>query len=261
MSSPLRLEKRSRSSFVNPGDHAVPLYKSIKAELTRMLTGGANPNGKALTTQPEQAQSDGGSLGPERRALAALGSQKVVVRQQGRGTFLAPFDTRRMLNSFWRIRRKDGEVEAPLVRTLDFDRDRAEPEVAHRLGLAPGAPVYRIVNLMLMGGRPVLVDNLQIPCALFPSLTLDRFIARDATIYDLYRDSFGVNIVKTEDHVGAVGADRATAKLLGRPVGTPLLEIVRVAHTFGERPVEYRRSLLDSQHYEFVDVTGGDSGG
>lgn len=257
----MRLDKRPRSSFVDVGDHVGPLYKSIKAEFTRTLIGDAIRTGTALPTERELAQRYGVSVGTVRRALDELVSEKVLVRQQGRGTFLAPFDTRRMLNSFWHIRRKDGEAEAPIVRTLDFGRDSAEHVVAQRLGIAPGAAVYGIVNLMLMGGRPVLVDNLNIPCALFPGLTLEHFIARDATIYDLYRDSFGVNIVMTEDHVSAVGADRATAKLLGRPVGTPLLEIVRVAYTFGERPVEFRRSLLDSQHYEFVDVTGGDSGG
>lgn len=259
---PIALLKRARprDPVVDVGDRAVPLYKTIKSELTRSLTEGTIRTGMALPTEKALAQRYGVSVGTVRRALLELVAEKVVVRQQGRGTFLAPFDTSRMLNSFWHIRRKDGEREPPIVRTLRFAHALAESAVASRLGIAAGSRVYAIQNLLSMGGRPVLVDNLQLPCKLFPALTEEHFVAREATVYDLYRDGFGVNVVKTVDHLGAVPADRETARLLGRRTGEPLLEITRVASTFGDRAIEFRRSLLDSTHYEFVDVTGGDSG-
>lgn len=258
--APIAKRANARDSFVGLGDHLVPLYKTIKAELTRSLTGGAIRTGMALPTEKELAQRFGVSVGTVRRALLELVAEKVVVRQQGRGTFLAPFDTSRMLNSFWHIRRKDGEREPPIVRTLSFATVKADTEVASNLAIAPASSVYAIRNLMLMGGRSVLVDNLYLPCELFDGLSESRFVAREATIYDLYRDGWGVNVVKTADRLGAVGANRETAQLLGREAGAPLLEITRVAFTFGERPVEFRRSLLDSTDYEYVDVTGGDNG-
>ena len=249
-----------QASYADLADRPLPLYKSIKAELTRTLIGGSIRAGMALPTERGLAQIYGVSVGTVRRALLELVSEKVLVREQGRGTFLAPFDSGRMLNSFWHIRRKDGDREAPVVRIVSFAKGTAGNQAVKRLAISRGAPVFCIVNLMMMGGEPVLVDNLQVPSALFPSLTRERFATRDATVYDLYRDDFGVNIVKTTDHVSAVAADAQTAKLLNRKVGTPLLEIVRVAYTFGEQPVELRRSLLNSENYEFVDVTGGDPG-
>jgi GntR family transcriptional regulator len=258
--APLSKRPSARDLFVDLGDHSVPLYKTIKSELTRSLTGESVRRGMALPTEKELAQRYGVSVGTVRRALHELVSEKVVVRQQGRGTFLAPFDTSRMINSFWHIRRKDGEREAPIVRTLRFAHAFADREVASRLGIAEGSPTYAIRNLMSMSGRAVLVDDLQLPCELFPDLTEERFVTRDATVYDLYRDGFGVNVVKTADHLSAVAADRETARLLDLKAGAPLLEITRIAFTFAERPVEFRRSLLDSTHHEFVDVTGGESG-
>ncbi|MEP7299941.1 MAG: GntR family transcriptional regulator [Caldimonas sp.] len=248
-----------RDVLVDMGNGSLPLYKSIKLEVTRALSGGEVKTGMALPTEKELSERYGVSVGTVRRALSDLVAEKVLVRQQGRGTFLAPFDSKRMLNSFWHIVRKDGVREVPIVQTLRFEETIASAQTAERLGIRAGEPIYWIVNLMLMGGSPMLLDGLHIPQSIFPGLTRARFVGRNATIYDLYRDSFGISIVRTVDQLTAVSADIETAKKLGIARGTPLLEIVRVAHTFHERPVELRRSLLYTEKYEFVDVTGGSS--
>lgn len=249
-----------RDMLVDMGNGALPLYKSIKLELTRAISGGNIQGGAALPTEKELSERYGVSVGTVRRAMADLVAEKVLVRQQGRGTFLAPFDSSRMLNSFWHIVRKDGLREVPIVQTLRFEESTANEHAASRLQIKVGDPIYWIVNLMLMGGSPIVLDGLHIPKELFPDLTHAKFVERDSTIYDLYRDEFGISVVKTVDQVSAVSADLDTAKKLDLALGTPLLEIVRVAYTFDARPVELRRSLLYTEKYEFVDVTGGETG-
>ncbi|MEO6746493.1 MAG: GntR family transcriptional regulator [Caldimonas sp.] len=256
---PVQKPASRRDVLVDMGNGSLPLYKSIKLEVTRALSGGEVKAGMALPTEKELSERYGVSVGTVRRALSDLVADKVLVRQQGRGTFLAPFDSGRMLNSFWHIVRKDGVREVPIVQTLRFEETSASAHAAERLGIRHGEPIYWIVNLMLMGGSPMLLDGLHIPKSLFPGLTKAQFVGRGATIYDLYRDSFGISVVKTVDQLTAVSADLETAKKLGLALGTPLLEIVRVAQTFQERPVELRRSLLYTEKYEFVDVTGGSS--
>ncbi len=164
-----------------------------------------------------------------------------------------------MLNSFWHFVRKDGYREVPIVQTLRFERASADVETANMLAIRSGAPIYRILNLMLMGGNPVLVDELRISQALFPGLTKAQFVARDTTVYGLYQNRFRISIVRTVDSLRAASADRETAKLLAISTGAPLLEVLRVAYTFHEQPVECRRALLNSDKYEFRAVTGGPS--
>jgi GntR family transcriptional regulator len=246
-----------RDVLVDMGNGALPLYQSIKLELTRAISGGNIGEGMALPTEKELSERYGVSVGTVRRAMADLVAEKVLVRQQGRGTFLAPFDSSRMLNSFWHIRRKDGVREVPIVQTLRFEEAVANEQTAARLKIKTGDPIFWVVNLMLMGGAPMLLDGLHIPKALFPGLTHAKFVERDSTIYDLYRNEFGVTVAKTVDQVSAVSADADTAKKLDLALGTPLLEIVRAASTSDGRPVELRRSLMYTEKYEFVDVTGG----
>lgn len=250
-----------RGVLVDMGHGAVPLYQSIKLELIRAISGGKVQAGMALPTEKELSERYNVSIGTVRRAMADLVAEKVLVRQQGRGTFLAPFDSTRMLNSFWHIVRKDGVREIPIVQTLRFEETTANARTAERLKIRVGEPIFQIVNLMLLGGAPTLLDGIQIPRALFPSLTHSQFVKRDSTIYDLYRNDFGVTIARTVDQLSSVPADADTAKKLDIALGTPLLEIVRVAYAFEDQPVELRRSLLNTEKYEFVDVTGGSGTG
>lgn len=252
-------EGTRRGVLIDMGHGALPLYKSIKLELIRGISGGKIQAGMALPTEKELSDHYRVSIGTVRRAMADLVAEKVLVRQQGRGTFLAPFDATRMLNSFWHIARKDGVREVPIVQTLRFEEVSAGALTAQRLKIRPGDPIFQIVNVMLLGGAPTLLDGIQVPKSLFPTLTQSQFVKRDSTIYDLYRNDFGITIARTVDQVSSVSSDADTAKKLDIALGTPLLEIVRVAYTFEDRPVELRRSLLYTEKYEFVDVTGGDT--
>lgn len=246
-----------RNMLVNISDDGAQhyIYKSIKIELIRLISGGKIQSGMALPTERELSERYGVSIGTVRRAMSDLVAEKVLVRQQGRGTFVAPFDSSRKLNSFWHIVRKDGVREIPIVQTLRFERMLANTHTAVQLNIPVGAPIFKIFNLMLINGRPVLLDNLHIPQSLFPKLTKSHFIKRDSTIYDFYRNEFSVIVAKTVDHVSAIAADADAAHKLEVAPGTPLLDIVRVAYTFEEQPIELRRSLLLTEKHEFVDVT------
>jgi GntR family transcriptional regulator len=250
-----------RDVLVDLGDASIPLYESIKLELVREISSGKIRAGMALPTERELSLHYNVSIGTVRRAMSDLVAEKVLVRQQGRGTFLAPVDTARMLNSFWPVTRKDGVKEVPIVQTLRFDEISASEDMATALAVRAGAPLFRIFNIMLMGGAPVLLDVLCIPQSLFQGMTKAGLTERNSTIYDLYHEEFGVTVIKTLDKVSAVAADSDAAKKLDVALGTPLLKIVRVAYTFGKRPVELRQSLLLTENYEFVDMKSGRSGG
>ncbi|KCV65722.1 UbiC transcription regulator-associated domain protein [Bordetella bronchiseptica 99-R-0433] len=249
----------NRATLVLYENRSIPLYRMIKEELIRFVQKKGIKSGMALPGDNELASQFGVSVGTVRRAIAELVSERIVIRQQGRGTFLAPYDTSRMLNSFWHIERRDGVVDVPLVSTHGFSQAQATEEVAQKLALQPGDPVFVIRNSMTMQGTPVLLDTIYVPVRTFEGLTREKLSARDATIYDFYREQYGINIVKTIDRVSATVADKDSAKRLGCKLGAPMLRILRVAYSFGDTPIEYRCSLLDSENHEYVDVTGGDT--
>jgi len=49
-------------------------------------------------------------------------------------------------------------------------------------------------------------------------------------------------------------ADRSTARALRIAPGTPVMQVRRIAQTFGDRPVEYRVSTIDTARHDYVHL-------
>jgi len=233
-----------------------PLYKEVKRRLTGSIAAGEWRPGEALPSETRLAQGFNVSIGTLRKAIDELVAERIVVRHQGRGTFVATHSANRLLFHFFHIVPRGGDKQYPDTATLAFRRGRAEPAEAAKLQLAPGDPVLRVRNLLSLGGRPVILDDLVLPQRLFQDLSEKILTARDNTIYHLYQTRYGINVLRTSERLSAMLADAQTAKLLGLKKGAPLLEIKRIAYTYHSAPVELRRSLVDTTGHEYFSDIG-----
>ena len=107
-------------------------------------------------------------------------------------------------------------------------------------------------------GAPVLLDEVFLARGLFRKLDEAQFVARENTMYGFYQEAYGISVIRVVDHLHAVLADAEAARAFRVAAGSPLLEVVRVAYTFGDRPVERRRTLLHTRAYEYRNVIGGE---
>jgi GntR family transcriptional regulator len=236
-----------------------PLYVEVKRLLTQALIEAEWQAGAVLPSETRLAQRYHVSIGTIRRAVDELVAEQILVRRQGRGTFVATHSPGRLLFHFFHIVRDDGVKELPEIETLSFERERAEANVARRLNLLPGERVLRIGLRLHLSGKPIVVDEVVLSQARFPDLTERVFRERDATIYSLYQTRYGINVVRAAERLRAVLAERATAKLLGIAAGVPLLEINRTAMSYHNTPVELRRSLVNTAHHEYRSNLGKDA--
>ena len=228
-----------------------PLYRDVKRLLVQSIAAGEWPPGVALPSEARLAERYQVSIGTLRKAIDELVAERVVVRQQGRGTFVATHGSSRLLFHFFHIVPRGGDKQYPRTRTLAFRRSRAEAAEAAKLGIAPGEAVLRIRNLLFLQDAPVILDELVLPQRLFPDLTEKVFTARDNTIYHLYQTRYGINVLRTSERLRAALADADAAKALGVKKGAPLLEIDRVALTYNDAPVELRHSLVNTEKHEY----------
>ena len=233
-----------------------PLYVEVKRLVTQGMIEGEWQPGDALPSETRLAQRYRVSIGTIRRAVDELVAEQILVRQQGRGTFVARHDPKRLLFHFFHIVKNDGTKALPQTELLSFEHDRADPGVAKRLNLLPGERVIRIRNLLRLVGEPILVDEILLSQAKFPDLTETIFREREATIYALYQTRYGINIVRTAERLRSTAADRASAQLLKVNVGDPLLEINRTAMTWHNTPIELRQSLVNTLEYEYWNELG-----
>jgi GntR family transcriptional regulator len=228
-----------------------PLYKDVKRQMMEALSCGEWPPGHAIPAERRLSERYGISIGTVRKAIDELVAENILIRQQGRGTFVASHNRDRMLFYFFHVVPLEAAKEHPEVGFLAFARGKADRVAAEALGVPVGDPVLRIRNLLRLAGRPAIVDDITLPASRFGGLTEKQFRARPSTIYNLYQESFGISVVRTSERLRAAVADAETARLLDVATGAPLLTIRRVALTYNDTPVEYRVSVVDSGHFEY----------
>ena len=237
---------------IEPGALGGPLYRAVKRALLRAIEDRDCGPGDALPSEADLARAFGVSIGTVRHAVDELVAEHILVRRQGRGTFVAVHSADRFLFQFFHVERSDGRRDSPTVELLLFERGRADEEPAQALGMKVGDPVIRLENRLLLQGRPVIHDRITLPALLFKGLSEKRFRDRPSTIYHLYQTEFAITVTRAQERARAVAADRAASRILGIAPGTPVLEVRRTALTFGDKPVEYRVSTVNTAQHEYV---------
>jgi GntR family transcriptional regulator len=239
---------------IAPDAVGMPLYRAVKRALLRAIEDGALPPGAALPAEGALAGALGVSVGTLRHAVDELSAEHILVRRQGRGTFVATHSEDRFLFQFFHVERSDGLREAPVVQLVGFERTRLADDAAAALGGRAGDPCMVVENRLLLQGRAVVHDRLLLPAHLYKGLTEKRLRERPGTLYQLWQSDFGITVLRAEERAGAVGADRAAARVLGVAPGTPVLQVRRTALTFGDKPVEYRVSTIHTALHDYVQT-------
>ncbi len=152
------------------------------------------------------------SQGTVRKAIDALADDNLVVRRQGKGTFVMTHTEERTSNfRFLRLRANDGDDEYPASRLLDVRRAKATAEIARLLDLKAGDPVIVLRRVLDYGGAPTVLDEITLPAALFRGLTKARYDAHRGSMYGFFETQFGVRMLKAQEKLRAVAADVTTA--------------------------------------------------
>jgi GntR family transcriptional regulator len=231
-----------------------PLYLQIKALLEKGLETREWRPGEAIPSEIDLARRFNVSQGTVRKAIDALADDNLVVRRQGKGTFVATHtEERSSLFRFLRIRRNDGADVVPVSRMLDVRRAKASPEVARLLALKSGDAVLALRRVLDYAGEPVVLDEITLPASLFRGLTKARYDAYRGSMYSFFESQFGVRMLKAQERIRAVAADAATAAILGTEIGAPLLAVDRVTLTYGDKPVEVRQGLCVTRGYHYLN--------
>lgn len=228
-----------------------PLYRQIKHLLVQGLQRGEWKPGDLIPSEIELAARFQVSQGTVRKAVDELATENLLVRRQGKGTFVATHHEPRAQFRFLRIVPDDHEPVPAVSRYLECKRTRAPVEIAHQLALKPTDALVYLRRLMSFNGVPVVLDEIWLPGNLFKKLTAERLAEYSGPLYGLFETEFGTRMIRADERIRAVTAATDAARLLKVTAGSPLLLVERVSYTYGERPVEVRRGLSVTEHYHY----------
>lgn len=236
-------------SSQGPGFH--PLYLQIKELLIQRVLSGDWKPGEVLPSESKLAAEYQVSQGTVRKAIEEMAADHLVVRHQGKGTFVSARGSESPLH-FFSIVTPDGRVATP-GKALQFEWSEGPINEDERrdLHLPEGEIVYRIYRVRPVGGMPALVERITMPRGRFPGLPQ---LMRDAVRMNAYlimEKDFGVLVVRADEWLEAVGADADEAAQLRLPVGAPLLSIRRISYALDETPVETRRMCFPTDKLRY----------
>jgi GntR family transcriptional regulator len=231
-----------------------PLYQQIKSLILRSLQGGEWKPGEMIPSEFDLAARYRVSQGTVRKAIDALATDNLLVRRQGKGTFVATHAEAHTQYRFLRLLPDTGDLggQGPAARRIiECRRLRASAEVARQLLLRTGDAVLQVKRVLAFAGQPAILEDIWLPGGPFKGLTLETLSDDKGPMYALFETQFGVRMVRADEKIKAVGADEDAAPLLGVATGAPLLSVERIAYTYNDVPMELRRGLYrtDSRHY------------
>lgn len=226
-----------------------PLYQQIRDVLVQRIADGRLQPGEMLPSEMQLAGELGVSQGTVRKALDAMTAERLLVRRQGRGTFVAEHDETRILFQFFKLVPDAGTRSYPDSEVLSVTAAVANAAERERLALPEGARVVRIRRLRRLSGAPVIVEDIVVPEAMVDGLT---GMEPPNNLYGLYAGRFGVTIGRAQERLKAVALPAEDAALLGVPAGTPALEIDRLAIALDDRRAEWRLSRCLTEHVHYL---------
>jgi GntR family transcriptional regulator len=228
-----------------------PLYQQIKTLIVRSLQAGEWRPGEAIPSEIELAARFKVSQGTVRKAIDELAAENLLVRRQGKGTFVATHAEQKVQFRFLRLAPDDGEPAGAQRRFIDCRRLRAPSDIARALALKSGDTVVQVRRVLSFRGAPVVLDDIWLPGQLFKGLTAEKLGDYRGPMYGLFETEFGVRMIRAEEKIRAVAADAAAAELLGVASGTPLLSVERLSLTYDDKPVELRRGLYNTAAHHY----------
>lgn len=232
-----------------------PLYRQIKSLILQALEVGEWAPGQAIPSEQELAARFNVSQGTVRKAVDEMAAENILVRKQGKGTYVASHNDPRSMFRFLRLVPMDGDLSHPQSIPLDCWRAKAGQEASRMLGIELGAPIIILRRVLKFQGRPTVVDELYLPGDIYQGLTLESVQGWHGSLYSFFETRFGLRMIRAQERIRAVAADRQAAEVLNVSEGTPLLSVERVTYTYGDRPVEWRRGLyLTADHYYLNDL-------
>lgn len=228
-----------------------PLYRQIKGLITQSLESGEWKPGEIIPSEVELAARYKVSQGTVRKAIDELAADNLLVRRQGKGTFVATHNEDRAQFRFLRLLADDGAEHPHVSKLLECRRLRAPAEIARQLELKAGDAVVQIRRLLQFDGVSTVLDDIWLSGAIFRGLTFERLSEYKGPLYAMFETEFGTRMIRASERIRAVAADPAVAGWLGVPPGFPLLSVERVSYTYGDRPVEVRRGWYVTTGYHY----------
>lgn len=237
-------------------DERLPLYQRLREEMLAKIAAGEWSPGAPIPTEAELTRHYGVAIGTVRKAVDTLVNEGLLLRSQGRGTFVRRPNFDASLARFFRQVNASGGREIPASRILSKTLQQSSLSVAKALELDEGEQVVHMERLRMVEGRTLFHEEIWLPAARFGVLLEIDAESFGELLYPFYEKQCGQCIASAKETLTVGAADSAMAKKLSIEKGAPVVTIERTALGYDRCPLEYRLSRAAAEGFRYqIDIS------
>ena len=224
--------------------NGIPLYYQLKEHLLREIqqhyeAGDLLPSESAIETQY------GVSRITVRKAIEELSREGIVVKKQGKGTFVQEqkilYDANIIGSLTQRLEAQKHQLKTQSIEYITIT------EAHHAKTLLGCETLLCIKRFRTLDGAPFALMLNYIDATKVPGLK-EKFDTE--SLYTIYKEQYGISFWHAEETVEAKAATREQSKKLKIPENSPLLCLQRLSFDKKGRPMEYSDIVIKSDMYK-----------
>jgi len=233
-------------------DSGVPLYHQIQHLLRHRIHNGLYGAGTQIPSEHDLSAELEVSRVTLREALRELVREGLLVKVQGKGTFVAANPPKRLTPVRYTgfLEELQARVRKLRVTEVEVTDAPATAELKEALDLPPSTPrVTLIKRLRHVDNEPFSYTLNYLPVDIGARVPVADLYSQP--LLKILQEDLKIPILKARETIEAAPADPDTARRLGIPALHPVLHMTRVMYTTHDRPFElvdiYYRA--DKYHY------------
>ncbi len=246
----MELEKPFNGQTIN-SQSGIPLYVQLKEILHEQIRTGVWNPGDRIPSEMDIRGHFAVSRATVRQAIIELEQEGLLVRQQGRGTFVCKPKIEWTLRNFYSYTRDLTERGLhPETRLLIFEIVLRKTIAREVFALGEQEPLIKLVRLRLAAGDPLMLETTYLPECFVPELTEEE--VRAQALYTLLEEKYGMRLVRARESFEPILIDEFASKMLEVPKGSPALYLERVGALADGRCVELSQTIVRGDRSRYL---------
>lgn len=228
-----------------------PLYRQIKALLLQSLEQGEWNSGEIIPSEVDLATRYKVSQGTVRKAVDELAAENLLVRRQGRGTFVATHQASRVKFRFLSMKPDVGDEVSTGSQVLNVEHLTPPDDVRVHLGLGKKEAAVKITRLLSLNQRPEIFEHVWLPMSVFTDVTKEKLMNYKGTLYGWFEAEYNVRMIRAVEKLRAVTGNAQVQELLQVSSHEPLLFVERLSYSYADKLVEVRHGWYTTANYHY----------
>ena len=224
--------------------NGIPLYYQLKEYLLKEIRERYQA-GDLLPSEAEIEQRYGVSRITVRKAIEELSREGIVVKKQGKGTFVMEekilYDANIIGSLTQRLEAQEHQLQTRSIEYITIS------EAHHAKTLLQCDTLLCIKRFRVLDGAPFALMLNYIDSTKVPNLQ-EKFNIE--SLYSFYKEVYGITFHHAEETVEAKAATKEQAKKLGIPYNAPLLSLQRLSYSKDNTPMEYSDIVIKADMYK-----------